>query len=411
MTTKLEKLNELKTKKVELEVSKVSGQHLEALRGLVRTQFENNARHLSDRARRHGNAIRILENYYAQFQRWWETGQAFYKTRKDEEAITKFNFSKSRLVSAWREAVRFEIPDGYVFTSSAGNLQKRIKKLFKQRGIEVSPEVLSEISDIISKARNGSRTAMDFNTDFNWNSGDFGDRGSCYWTDREYCRRFMQNDARFGAVRFFDSEGKGIARAWTYYDEPSDSVVVWNAYGYNLEVIAKRVAQYLNVVNEKTVRLYANNDSVEYLYINNGHGIVLGEYAFDKLNMKVDVDPYREYNYECDDCGAGTNDVWSVWNGNHVCHACYQDHYFLCERCNEAVETGEGWDVRIVGRVNGPNATQSWCPNCQEDHTFTCDTCDNLWSERYAATAGGGTYCPNCIDVARQREAEQNEAE
>jgi len=116
--------------------------------------------------------------------------------------------------------------------------------------------------------------SMDFTRRFDWEDGDFGDRGSAFWGQNHTARHLLERAGAF-AVRFYNTYGKGFARAFVCPVLNENCWVVFNNYGIPLWRIAKILASY-NDCNYKRVTLFNNGTSKGEIYINGGVGYLLG---------------------------------------------------------------------------------------------------------------------------------------
>ena len=76
---------------------------------------------------------------------------------------------------------------------------------------------------------------------------------------------------------------------------------------------------------------------------------------------------------------------------------------YTCGRCDEPVEVGHRYKVRIKAEGEHETALQLWCPSCTSDHTQSCRECstrfstdDGAWEDmNLRVTHDGGTvgYC------------------
>jgi len=72
---------------------------------------------------------------------------------------------------------------------------------------------------------------FDWTFTVDWNSGNFGDSGSCYFPPGGYVECMHRNGV--GAIRRYkDLFGRGNARAWMAVDQPSNGyITIYNRYG------------------------------------------------------------------------------------------------------------------------------------------------------------------------------------
>ena len=98
----------------------------------------------------------------------------------------------------------------------SGAIPKRIRKLYYELyGLRLSKGAVSEIGNIISEHRSKNTCVYAICTDWlDWEDGDFGDNGSCYWSCRNYARIVME-EIGYKAILLFDAasiEEHGLER-------------------------------------------------------------------------------------------------------------------------------------------------------------------------------------------------------
>lgn len=172
-----------------------------------------------------------------------------------------------------------DLPDNWQYVwlvesgeSYKGTFPKRVASFYrKQFGIKCPDVFTREIGNI---ARQYSNDESIFHFDvvdtIDWYAGDFGDSGSCYWGGMESSRYALESGGGM-AIRFFNEDGDGYARAWMVKAR-TDVYVIFNGYGfYNHATmqIARIFATFLGT-DYKDVRF----DSDVYL---NGDAFVVGE--------------------------------------------------------------------------------------------------------------------------------------
>jgi len=212
-----------------------------------------------------------------------------------------------------------------------GSLTRRISRWYNdQYSMNISPISLSAIGNIVrDEILKNQDYHIDFTSRFNWNDGDFGDSGSCFWSSNVRARDGMQQSGKFIAVRFFKRSdyGKnypghltvspsrhmfyteenryaysGYARAWIckeFIPLKDKLYPVWiliNGYGVATKQIASIVAAFHN---QSVKPIYVTNNTNLHggLYIN-GKGYLIGPESLIKNQSQYDfgVPLYGEAN-------------------------------------------------------------------------------------------------------------------
>src|SRR5688572_6324743 len=130
------------------------------------------------------------------------------------------------------------LPDDWQWTwivqrgEYVGTLPKRIRSFyFKQHGIKCPDSFIEQIGNL-ARQHSDSQSYYTFEIvdQFDWEAGDFGDSGSCYWGGNAGAR-IMLNDNGGMAVCFFTDSGHGYARAW-FVEIDTDLFIIFNGYGF-----------------------------------------------------------------------------------------------------------------------------------------------------------------------------------
>lgn len=276
-----------------------------------------------------------------------------------------------------------------------GTFTKRVAKFYyKEHGIKCPASFIAELGNI-ARAHTEDNLSYDieFVNEFNWNAGDFGDNGSCFWGSNARAREVMANENSL-AVRFYDGNGNGngIARAWVA--PIGDGLyIVFNGYGFTTSptmTIARVVALHLNTAYKKIDLLNHGHDS-GLIYINSGNGFIIGD--TDK------IDRYREYDLQwgvenvCYNCGDEIHgDGHHDPDGDLYCDDCFYDTFDYCERCNE---------VHYREDMYYPH-DEILCEDCFDHHYTICDDCGDYVLHTDATAVDDGVYCENCTPESEE---------
>lgn len=267
-----------------------------------------------------------------------------------KRAVLSFIFAQEpHIDAAWiaanpGKALRYNLPalpDNWVWKWMAakdeseyvGTFSKRIANYyFKAHGLKCPESFIANIGNLAkSHSNTGDVYHFMFVDEFDWNAGDFGDAGSCYWGGYSEARVMLVENSAL-AVCFFDENGNGYARAWMFEYKPGQ-YILWNGYGMAGDatfVIAQIVAQFLSL-HPQRIWLSNNNATGGTLYINSGRG-----YA---LTATADVVGSYDFRWgeavTCRDCGCelSEDDSYTDDNGHEYCEHCFYERYDYCERC------------------------------------------------------------------------------
>lgn len=201
--------------------------------------------------------------------------------------------------------------------SERGVLAKRIAKWYHDTySLKLLPETSTAIGSIVRKTILKDQVYhFDFTQNFDWNSGGYGDSGSCFMSNghRSDILKSMRTDKRFHAVRFFDAcESdekinpvfglkyreekilyKGHSRAWLVKDQVkvpvggkdnivSDDIwIIFNGYGLGTKTISSVLSSAFGLAFHPVV--VTNNKGIHGgLYLNDDKCYILGEHGVIK---------------------------------------------------------------------------------------------------------------------------------
>lgn len=285
----------------------------------------------------------------------------------------------------------------------AGTLPKRVANyLFKVHGFRLTAEEISEVGNLTKNCLdNESKFVVDFTRSLDWEAGDFGDFGSCYWGCRTGART-MLSDHNAYAIRFYDRDNRarGKGRAWIITGE-IDGVIVYNAYGpYQLPTVTHVLAQLLGG-SYKKIKLSNLGDTGGTLWINSdcGYAIASPDVLENITSVNLHWDEVKEYTHFCDDCEEGIaedDDYYHV--GDYiVCQNCI-DNYSRCEHCDEYYSNSNVHEVHLQTRWGTEG--EYWCEDCIRGNTVECEDCEDTWRDNDAIYIEDLDYyvCPDCFE-------------
>lgn len=245
--------------------------------------------------------------------------------------------------------------DGY-----RGTFPKRVAQFyFKNYQVKLPWTFMSELGNI---ARQHSAFDLTYEFEFvnriNWEAGEFGDSGSCYWGSNEGALEMLEGNGAL-AVRFYDEDGDGIARAWVV-EIDGDVLIIFNGYGFAgdpTRVIARVIAEFVNGTYRQ-IRLTNDSTASGVLWINGASG-----YAVGPADEVAAIDHYdfgwdEPYYCECSECGRQLNEdeIYYGPGDTRFCERCYDQVCAVCDRCN-IVHWSE--DMEAVD-------DEFLCPRCAE---------------------------------------------
>lgn len=325
----------------------------------------------------------------------------------------------------------------------AGTLSKRIQSLvFKKFDIKLPESIVTNLGNLANQhTLTGRSFIFDFDNTLEWEAGDFGDDGSCFWTDKSYILPTLQH---FGglALRLWhqaaNGQYTGVGRALLlpyvakqqsgYHPEEwakPDALLVFNGYGKDMANYGKssissqrygkmQVLDYARLlalflgVSYQRVRMRVNASYSSPLYINNdGNAVVVGpadvikpwaptgalgakRYTF--LDTTWDPAEQKKFITECSNCGrtcmekpvGHARQLRRAPNGDVLCQMCYDQLFVPCYGgCGKTLYIKEDGLSVIARRLDDAGATPKGndrvyiCSDCQPKFTFVCSLCHN----------------------------------
>jgi hypothetical protein len=285
-------------------------------------------------------------------------------------------------------------------------MPKRVASyFFKKFGIKSPTAFLEQLGNVARQhTSEGVAYDFDFTDVFDWDDGDFGDAGSCYWGSNEAARDMLMENGGF-AIRFYNDEGEGFGRAWVVSRQPSEGFyVVFNGYGVSdsATLTAARIMSLFLSVTYKRVVLRNNGTQTGMLWINGGIGYLIG-------NIQV-IDAITYYDlhipdvYTCCDCGdvLHEDDVYTSPDGDHFCSYCFYERYDTCYECEEHTDRDDMIYIEGLDR--------DVCSYCFREWYTTCAQCeeDMHRNDTYEIEGHKRRFCEQCREdvLAEQAEAE-----
>jgi hypothetical protein len=221
--------------------------------------------------------------------RWWGRRVADPYTDEYHDVRGKWN-SLSRSL---------EVMDAR-WQTKQGNFTKRLSRFaYKEYGLKVPPELLSEIGNMASQQSGGAEYKVAFTRNLNLPAGDFANYDSCWWGSYAASRCALKSNGGF-ALRTFNTYDGVTGRAWvmplrsvgtlpnsgelapTFETLDADAFIVFNGYGDMHGYIPARIMAHLAGMTYRKVG-FAPGESV--MYVNNEWGyLVAPEEIADRYN-------------------------------------------------------------------------------------------------------------------------------
>jgi hypothetical protein len=177
---------------------------------------------------------------------------------------------------------------------------------FKTYKLKCPDKFIEQIGNAAREhSENRTQYSFEFVDRLDWEEGDFGDDGSCFWDDNQGARRMLEDNGAI-AVRFYDPDktDTGIARAWMYPMEAEGIYLLFNGYGFAGNptlTIARVVSRFLGR-RYKGIALTNNGYDEGTLWINGGWGYVIGRQSalsgLDHYDFRWSESGYEDIRYE-----------------------------------------------------------------------------------------------------------------
>lgn len=334
-----------------------------------------------------------------------------------------------------------------------GNLPKRIQSLcYKRYRRQLPPDTISAIGNIARANTNQHTTwVYDFDKELSWNVGEFGDTGSCFWTEKPWCLPLLKDMGGF-AIRVYDPEKrtKGIGRGLIIaYDPIKESgkdplsklmtkgkldeeslalaaqdggpptVIVFNGYGqFRNDYVNERGKRYGHMQSMDYARLMAqilgqsyhkttftvNGKHDDPMFINNEgtSSFLVGPdpliRQLEVVNISVEKALVSKHKQTCTNCGrgvgplAGKRQATLAPDGSLYCYECFYKIYVKCYGCVTVIRRGrEGIVQSIEGNFQA-------CSVHFVKIAKRCQHCGECWAMDEISKVGlKKMVCPNCI--------------
>lgn len=269
-----------------------------------------------------------------------------------------------------------------------GKFSKRVRKYYyTHHGLKSPDAFITEIGNLARQHTVNQLTYyVEFTARFNWQAGDFGDRGSCYWGGYAGARTMLEDNGGM-AVLFFSQDEHGYGRAW--FVDMDGHYLLFNGYGFSANsthTIASVVAAFLGMTYKK-IRLENRGTDSGVLYINGGIGYVVG--PIEIIETIENVDLWWYLVNACVSCGEGVieDDVHWGPDDQGYCMQCFYDQFDVCAYCGGAHYNDDLYRVE----------DDYLCEWCAEQRSRDCATCSQSFYSRNMIVVRNKPYCETCV--------------
>lgn len=272
-----------------------------------------------------------------------------------------------------------------------GTFPTRVKQFyFKRYGIKCPDTFLAQIGNLARKhSESNEQYIFDFTDRIDWEDGDFGDGGSCYWGDNEGARVMLEDNGAM-AIRFYDADGYGKGRAWLVAID-TDLYIIFNGYGIGGGATLQISRIFAAFVNLDYKFISVTNRAGHTLYINHG-GYVIGKTEVISAISHHDFgwdDVHIDTCYNCGDALMEGEGYYAP-DDNTYCEYCYDRLFSSCERC---YETFHNEDLHFV-----ESAHESVCSYCRVEYFDVCQGCSEWFEQEDLHEHAEDLYCWQCLN-------------
>ena len=300
-----------------------------------------------------------------------------------------------------------EGPWSWKWITKQGTLPKRVAKVIrKELGVNLPPNIMGGMGEVLrSHCPENHIVHYDVTQDFDWEDGDFGDEGSCYWGCRTVARDMIREVGGF-AIRLYEgSYGGGSARCWGVRVPEEDNVVaLFNSYGSSRagKLDSKKIVNFARILAfvlgqsyQITPDLCNYGSSDNDLWINGGSGVLVGppatleKFEGEMVDLRVPQPRTRFYLGQgewCDCCEDTRSTEYYASIDRYLCDHCRAYHYNDCHHCGTLVNDD---DTYAVGG-------EWWCCDCYHRHSFSCGSCGERYHIDNLVNVGGSDWCSTC---------------
>lgn len=352
-------------------------------------------------------------------ENWGEFAHRVYNNTKIEQ---------ENLDSKLRDSlIEFAKIDSLDTVNRKGKILKRFSYFYKvENDGEVIPDhimgILGDILQNLVTKELSMRFFVDFTNSFDWDDGDFGKKGSCWWGSYSASLPTFEENGGW-CIRFYDEYKNGIGRTWLYPDPEENVILGFNSYGVERPKVSKIIKKIF--LSHGIELHYAtcgieNRHNSNIPYINGGTGFVLYDEG-DSPQSDYDLDMYvvEDENHEnCENCGhriRTDGGDFTIVRDYIFCDDCTNRLFSFCDKCEEYCDTDDVHRVTSSSRYDylcehcADSIGMNLCSNCgewtdcgiitEDTENIFCDDCNNSFfceeCENYFETH---SECPDCVE-------------
>lgn len=204
----------------------------------------------------------------------------------------------------------------WVWATNRGTLPKRIQSYYyKEHGVKLPVHLIATLGNVGRTHSSESKViVLKFTDSVDWQDGDFGDGGSCFWGEKSGAKEMIEkNGWALCAYKVRPNseidesapidwrQWRGYARCWIA--DVGNRLIVFNGYGENTLNFARFLALKFSC-SYRRIDLYNQGQDDGVLWINGGTGFVVGAHANIEGFTKHDLGwpEIREASYYCEVC-------------------------------------------------------------------------------------------------------------
>jgi hypothetical protein len=278
-----------------------------------------------------------------------EYGRLLIEDYIGQQQADKHEWRLSNPPYYWRNWLP-SLPDDWewVWTATGkyrGKFATRVGQYYwKEYKLKCPPHFLEMVGNL---AREHSVDLQNFEFDFtdriDWDHGDFGDEGSCFWEDHDEARTALNRCENAYAMRFYN-DGMGCGRVLVLSLSSMDSFVLFNAYGISLAKAAF-ILSILTKGQYAKVDVYNFGKENGLIWINGGTGYIVAPEGSNLLK-KTEID-LKIYGDTCYNCGEfiGEDDSSYPYGETVVCGMCYDLWYTTCTYCSDTCQSDSAYAI------------------------------------------------------------------
>lgn len=282
----------------------------------------------------------------------------------------------------------------------SGTFPKRVAKHYRRAyNIKCPDSFIAEIGNLSKRhSEEGETFRFDFTSRIDWQEGEFGDDGSCFWDDRAGAKAMLQDNHGL-AIRFYDQYGGPLGRA-LFFRMHFRRHVVWNGYGFpgDATLTITRVMSGFLGLPYGQIELRNCGTASGVMWINGGRAFMVAPDDYLAITRGIDLCWEEQHKSCCHHCGI-LLPLYEIRYGpdnKAFCDDCFGDHCAYCDFCD-----GTYWSDEV--RYTDHGDVCDWC--FQREFT-SCEVCDDDIHRDNADTFRNMTVCISC----RERKLEAKSA-